>query len=147
LLFAAYFFEPGLFGQGLLHARWIDFELPAFAMSVSYRRVLQTIFVDSPALILALPVALFVYIGWKRARYFGNTGPLVIAAILLILAIGAPDFPGQGFYLAVMIFLFVFVSGVFADLLETSEGLFVGAGVFGLLGASAVWNLLQLWRA
>jgi hypothetical protein len=45
-----------------------------------------------------------------------------------------------------LVFLFVFVSGVFADLLETKQNLFVAAGLCGLLSASAVWNLLQLWR-
>jgi hypothetical protein len=146
LLFAAYFFEPALFGQGMLHARWMDFEPAALGMSVSYRNAAQTIFVSSPPLMFALPVALIAYLGWKRARYFGNTAPLLIAVLLLILALGAPNFPGQGFHLAALVFLFVFVSGVFADLLETPQSLLVTAGLCGLLGASAVWNLLQLWR-
>jgi hypothetical protein len=146
LLFAAYFFEPALFGQGMLHARWMDFEPAALGMSVSYRNAAQTIFVSSPPLMFALPVALVAYLGWKRARYFGNTAPLLIALLLLILALGAPNFPGQGFHLAALVFLFVFVSGVFADLLETPQSLLVTAGLCGLLGASAVWNLLQLWR-
>jgi hypothetical protein len=94
----------------------------------------------------ALPVALIVYFGWKRARYFGNTAPLLIAALLLILALGAPNFPGQGFHLTMLVFLFVFVSGVFADLLETRQKLPVMAALAGLLGAAAVWNLLRLWR-
>ena len=130
----------------MLHARWIDFEAAAFGRSVSYRNAVQTIFVSSPALMLALPVALIAYLGWKRPRYFGNTAPLLIAVLLLILALGAPNFPGQGFHLATLVFLFVFVSGVFADLLETQQSLLVTAGLCGLLGASAIWNLLQLWR-
>ncbi|MFZ0798865.1 MAG: hypothetical protein WCA13_09680 [Terriglobales bacterium] len=146
LLFAAYFFEPALFWRGMLHARWIDFEPAAFGMSVSYRNAVQTIFVDSPPLILALPVALIAYFGWKRTRYFGNTAPLLIAAVLVILAVGAPTFPGQGFDLTMIVFLFVFVSGVFADLLETRLNLLVAAGLCGLLGASALWNLYQLAR-
>src|SRR5580693_761468 len=44
LLFAGYFFEPGLFWQGMRHARWIDFEPAAFGISVSYRNAVQTIF-------------------------------------------------------------------------------------------------------
>ncbi len=147
LLFAAYFFDPALFWQGMLHARWINFEPAAFGMSVSYRNALRTIFVSSPPLMLALPVALIAHLGWKRTRYFGNTAPLLIAALLLILALGAPNFPGQGFYLTMLVFLSVFVSGVFADLLENRQSLLVTAGLCGLLGASAIWNLLQLWRA
>ena len=45
-----------------------------------------------------------------------------------------------------LVFLFVFVSGVFADLLETRHRLLVAAGLGGLLIASAIWNLWQLWR-
>src|SRR6266403_89971 len=146
LLFAAYFFEPALFWQGILHARWIDFEPAAFAILASFRNGLQTVFAGSPPLMLALPVALIAYLGWKRTRYFGNTTPLLIASLLLVLGLGAPNFPGQGFHLTMLVFLFVFVAGVFADLLETQQSLLVTAALCGLLGASAMWNLLQLWR-
>ena len=144
LLFASYSFAPAFFWRGMLHARWIDFEPAAFRMSASYRYAAQTIFVGSPSLMLALPVALIAYFGWKRARYFGNTAPLMIAALLLILALAAPHFPGQGFHLTVLVFLFVFVSGVFADLLETRSGPLVAAGLWVWLSASAIWNLCQL---
>jgi hypothetical protein len=146
LLFAAYFFEPTLLGQGLRHARWLDFEPSAFALVVSYRSAVVAIFAGSPALMLALPVAFIVYIGWKRTRYFGNTAPLLVALLLLILAMAAPDFSGHGFNLAALVFLFVFVAGIFADLLETNHGPLVAAGLCGLLGASAIWNLMKLWR-
>ncbi len=116
-------------------------------MSISYENALQSIAAGSPPLMLGMPVALIVFAGWKRTRYFGNTAPLLIAALMLILALGAPDFPGQGFHLTLLVFLFVFVGGVFADLLETPYGVFVTAGLWGLLSASALWNLLQLWRA
>jgi hypothetical protein len=146
LLFAAYFFEPALFWQGMLHARWMNFEPAGFGVSVSYRNALRTSVVGSPPLMLALPVALIAYLGGKRTRYFGNTAPLLIAALLLILALGAPNFPGQGFHLATLVFLFVFIAGVFADLLETQQSLLVTAGLVGLLSASAIWNLYQLAR-
>jgi len=146
LLFATYFFEPALFWQGMRHARWMNFEPAAFRMSVSYRNAVQTIFVSSPPLMLALPVALIAYLGWKRTRYFGNTAPLLIALLMLILALAAPNFPGQGPHLITLVFFFVFVAGVFADLLETQQSPLVTAGLCGLLSASAVWNLLQLWR-
>jgi hypothetical protein len=147
MLFSAYFFEPALFWRGLLHARWIDIEPAAFATGVAYRSALRTIFASSPPLMLALPVALVAYLGWKRARYFGNTAPLLVAALFLILGLGAPSFRGEGFHLTMVVFFFVFVSGVFADLLETQQSLFVTAAVLGLLSASAIWNLLLLWRA
>ena len=97
-------------------------------------------------MMMALPVVLIAYCTWRRARYFGNSAPLVIALLLFILAVGSPNFPGQGFHLATMLFLFVFVAGVFADLLETRHSLVVTSGVGGLLSAGALWNLLQLAR-
>jgi hypothetical protein len=131
----------------MLHARWINFNPAAFCMTISYSNAWQTIFAASPPLILALPIALVAYFAWKRARYFGNTAPLLIALLMLILALGAPSFLGRGFHLTLLVFLFVFVSGVFADLLETSHRPLVAAALWGLLTASAVWNLWQLWRA
>jgi hypothetical protein len=59
----------------------------------------------------------------------------------------APSFSGDGFQLTVLVFLFVFVAGVFADLLETRQGLLVMAALCGLVIASAVWNLMELARA
>jgi hypothetical protein len=147
LLLGCYFFEPKLFLGGMLHARWIDFEPAAFGVAVSYRNALQAIFAGSPPMMIALPVTLIAYFGWKRARYFGNSAPLMIAALLLISSLGAPSFPGQGFRLTLLVFLFVFAGGVFADLLESRERPLVTAGLCGLLGASALLNLLQLWRA
>jgi hypothetical protein len=147
LVFAVYFFNPALFWHGMLHGRWIDFEPSAFRLLVSYRNIAQVIFAASPPLMIALPLALLVYLGWRRARYFGNTAPLLIAALILVLAMGAPTFSGQGFHLTALVFLFVFVSGVLADLLETANGAFVAAGVCGLIGTSAILNLLRLWRA
>jgi hypothetical protein len=48
--------------------------------------------------------------------------------------------------LAALVFWFVFVAGVFADLLETRYRLIVGAALCGLLISSAIWNILQLAR-
>jgi hypothetical protein len=146
LLFAGYFFEPALFWHGMMHARWMDSEPGGFGVAVSYGNALRAIFSGCPALRLALPVVLITYLGWKRARYFGNTAPLLIALLVLILAVAAPNFPGEGFQLTMLVFLFVFVAGVFADLLETRYGLLVAAGLFGLLSVSGIWNLLKLWR-
>jgi hypothetical protein len=147
ILAASYFFHLSTMWQAMLHARWLDFEPRAFGAAVSYSHNLQTIFRGSPPLMLALPVALAVFALWKRARYFGNAAPLLIAGLLLALAVGAPGFPGEGFRLTALVFLWVFVAGVFADLLETRRGILVLAALGGLLIASAVWNLLALARA
>ncbi len=146
ILFGSYFFHPALMWHGLSHARWLDFEPRALVSSFSYTHIVRWIFSGSPPLMLALPAALISYVGWQRARYFGNTAPLVVAVLLVALAMAAPSFSGQGFYLSALVFLFVFVAGVFADLLETKRGLFVLAGLCGLLIAAATWNVLELMR-
>ncbi len=147
LIFASYFFHPLLFWRGMTHAGWLDFEPRALFMRFPYLQVLREIFHGSPPLMLALPVALVAYLAWKRSRYFGNTAPLGIALLLFILATAAaPLFSGHGFNLAAVVFLFVFVAGVFADLIEARHGRIVTACLSGLLIASAIWNLLQLAR-
>jgi hypothetical protein len=146
LIFAFYFFQPVVFWRAMLHARWLDLQPSAFRMRPSYAQTLNMIQQGSPALVLALPVALIAYFAWKRTRYFGNTAPLLVAGLLFILAVGSPGFPGQGFHLVLMPFIFVFVAGIFADLIETRQKLFVTAGLCGLLGAGALWNMIQLAR-
>jgi hypothetical protein len=147
IIFASYFFHPKLFWQGMLHARWLDFEPRALAAPVMYRHYQQAIFGGSPQLMLLLPVALAVFASWKRARYFGNVAPIVIAGVLIFFGNVVPEFSGDGFYLTALVFLFVFVAGVFADVLETRYGLVVTAALGGLLIASAIWNLIELSRA
>ena len=144
LLLAAYVFRLEIFWQSLVHARWIDFHPAAFAMATAYLHTFTTLVAASPPLILALPAALLGFFSWKRARYFGNTAPLAIALLLFVLTIASPDFPGQGVQITLLVFLFVFVAGVLADLMETRRSLLVTATVFGLLSAAAFRNLLQV---
>src|SRR5439155_14797284 len=82
-----------------------------------------------------------------RARYFGNTAPLLMAVLLLLFAVGTPHYPGLGFQLVAVPFLFVFVSGIAADLLESGHKNLVTACVWGLLVANAAWNTWELARA
>jgi hypothetical protein len=144
LLLLAYFARPALLWRSLLHACWIDFEPAAFGLPVSYSGMLRWLFAGGPALILALPSALIAYAAWKRTRYFGNTAPLGLAVLLMAFAIASPNFPGNGFRLAFLVFLFVFVAGVLADLLETRHAALLRGGVFGLLAAAAFRNLIML---
>jgi hypothetical protein len=99
-----------------------------------------------PALVLGLPVALATYAAWPRTRYFGNTAPLLIALLFLGLGMAHPHVGGAGFFLAAVPFLFLFVAGVLADLMETRYRSFVTAGVIGLLAANTVWSLLALGK-
>jgi hypothetical protein len=147
LLFASYLFRPGVFWQGMRHAKFFGIAWQAFLMPEAYVRTLAQIGQSGPVLLLAaIPVALIAYFAWRRPKYFGNTAPLMIAALFLVLNLGTPHYPGFGFQLMAAPFWFVFVAGIAADLLETRRRDLAMACVWGLLLANALWNLAELAR-
>lgn len=84
---------------------------------------------NAPILVVCA-VALVVYLASRRSRYFGNTTPLLMVLILL------PLYTTQVFtapWLWALPFLFTFVGGVFADVLESRQ-----RRVFLLLSVAAV---------
>lgn len=115
-------------------------------MPGAYRLVLSRLAQMSPALALALPVAVITYVVWPRTRYFGNSAPLLVGGLCVLLGLATPHYPGFGFQLMAVPFLFVFIAGVAADLLETPMRSLVMASLVGLLGAYALWSLLELAR-
>jgi hypothetical protein len=146
LLLASYAFHFGILWQGIRHARFFGINGAAFAMRGAYQRIWFELVQGGPALLIALPVALATYVAWRRTRYFGNTAPLLVAALFLIYAVATPHYVGAGFALIAVPFLFVFVAGIIADLLETRQRTIVMACVWGLLAANALVNLTQLAR-
>lgn len=146
LLFAAYFFHPGVMWQSLRHADWMKLSWRAASMGGAYQELLLRFAQMSPALVIIFPVTLLVYATWPRTRYFGNTAPLLVGGLLLALALLTPHYPGFGFVLIALPFLFVFMAGVISDVLETRYRSVAWAGVWGLLIAMGIWNLLGLAR-
>lgn len=78
-------------------------------------------FASAPAsagILVAAVVALVVYATTRRSRYFGNTAPLLMLLVLVPLyttqVISAP-------WLWSLPFLFTFIGGVFADMLESRQ--------------------------
>jgi len=57
-----------------------------------------------------------------------------------------PHLGGSGFLLAAVPFLFLFVAGVLADLMETRFRSVVTAGILSLLAANALSSLIALGR-
>ena len=126
------------------HALFWGFSWRGFAMLSVYKGVATQAARACPAFALLLPVAAVTYSLWTRTRYFGNTAPLLIAALFAIFAIGHPHTGGAGFLLASLPFLFIFVSGVLADLLETRYRPVILASILGLLIAYVAGTLLAL---
>ena len=146
ILFAAYFFRPMEFWRGMTHATWLGITWQAFLMPGAYRQLLVQLGQSSPALVLAVPVALITYSVWPRARYFGNTAPLLVSVIFRLIGFATPHYQGLGFQLVAVPFLFVFVAGICADLLESKNRPLVMACIFGLLMAYGVWSVTELAR-
>jgi hypothetical protein len=134
ILFACYGFSPDALSyvfrssSGFL---WFSLD-PA-------RRFFSTL--SNGGITLAACAALVLYLAARKSRYFGNTVPLLCAAVLLLLIMtGAPGTP----WLWALPFLLTFVGGVFADAYEGPRGkLALGAGIAIVL-AQAVLCLLSL---
>jgi len=144
--YASYFFHARSLWQGIRHASFLGISSKAYAMPKAYHQVVAQLGQSSPALVVALPVALITYLAWPRTRYFGNTAPLLVAALFLVLGLGTPHYPGLGFEFMAVPFLFVFVAGIAEDLLETRYHQIAVAAIAGLLVANAAWNLWELAR-
>ncbi len=72
---------------------------------------------DGP-IVVAVLVSVVLWTGMRRSRYFGNTAPLIMAAILFPLITTQNN---TAPWLWALPFLFTFVGGTFADALETRQ--------------------------
>jgi len=146
ILLASYYFRLPAFWSGMRHAEFFGVMGQAYVMRGAYGQLLDQLSQGCPALVFAFPAALIAFLAWRRARYFGNTAPLLMVVLLLAFGLGMPHYPGLGFRFIALPFLFLFIAGVFADLLETRRRAVVLASVCGLLASYAVWTLMELAR-
>jgi hypothetical protein len=73
-------------------------------------------------------IAVVVYAFWKRARYFGNTAPLIVMTVLFMI-----HHDNAQTAIWALPFVFTFIGGVFADLLETRSRRVVAWSLGGVL--------------
>lgn len=109
LLFASYAFHPDAFSYVFRSAAarmWFSIDgARAFFSSL-----------PNAGITIAAVAALALYLVFKRSRYFGNTTPLLLAALLLVLTTtGVQASP----WLWALPFLLTFIGGLLADVLET----------------------------
>jgi hypothetical protein len=112
LVFACYGFSPDAFSYVFRSgAGFMSFSLdPA-------KRFFSN--VGNVGITLAAAAAAVFYVGLKRSRYFGNTAPLLCAAVLFPLILtGTQGSP----LLWALPFLLTFVGGVWADAYEGPRG-------------------------
>lgn len=144
VLFSTYFFHAHTFVEAMRHASFWGATWRSFIVLAVYRQVALQILRACPAFAILIPAAIATYLIWPRTRYFGNTAPLLVAALFIALGIAHPHVAGAGFLLASIPFLFIFVSGVLADLMETPFRALVTACVWALVGANILGNLVAL---
>jgi hypothetical protein len=144
LLWTVYFFHVHSLLESMRHAEFWGATWRGFTFLAVYRQVGLRLLRACPALALALPVTLVTYAVWPRTRYFGNTAPLLVAVVFILLAIAHPHTAGVGFLLATSPFVFIFVSGVLADLIETSYRPLILACVVAMLVTYAARTLMAL---
>jgi hypothetical protein len=144
LLFAIYFFHAHSFWESMRHAEFWGATWRGFTFLAVYKQVAIRITRACEPLLLILPITLATYAVWRRTRYFGNTAPLLGAGAFVVLAIAHPHTAGVGFLLAAIPFLFIFVSGVLADLMETTHRPLILACVVAMLVTHVALTLIAL---
>ena len=144
LFFGCYFFHPHAFAESIRRAEFWGATWRGFTVPGVYKQVAVEIGRACPALALAFPVAAATCAAWPRTRYFGNTAPLLVGALFVVLGMAHPHIAGAGFLLAAVPFLFIFVAGVLADLIETRYRSLVTACVVAVLATYIVRTLIDL---
>jgi hypothetical protein len=109
ILFASYAFRPDAFSYVFRS------QAAKLGFSLEPARILFGTLTNAGITIAAV-ASLAFYAAIRRSRYFGNTAPLIVAAILLVLiTTGIPSQPR----LWAIPFLLSFIGGVFADILDS----------------------------
>jgi hypothetical protein len=134
LVFACYGFSPDAFSylfrsaSGML---WVSID--------PVRRFFSAM--GNAGITVAAAAALVLFLGLRKARYFGNTYPLLCAFVLFPLILtGVPGTP----WLWALPFLLTFIGGVFADAYEGPRGRLAIAAGGAILVLQAVFCVLSL---
>ena len=109
ILFASYAFRPDAFSYVFRS------EAAKITFSLDPARIFFSTLTNAGIAIASLG-ALGLYAAIRPARYFGNSTPLMVAVLLLVLV--TTGVPTQ-IWLWALPFLLAFIGGVFADVLET----------------------------
>jgi hypothetical protein len=145
LLSATYAFDGHAIATSL---RWLsvrDFAPRLLLRGVTYR-LLALYFFRLPTVLVLLAASLVTYALWSKPRFFGVSAPLMVWATLMLLGIILPHLGGTSLFSAALPFAFVFVAGVFSDLLESEYSSLVLGVVGGILLAHAAFSFAGLLR-
>jgi hypothetical protein len=132
--------------QGVAHAGWSGWAPQSLSPRLM-ARLLSLFFMDNaPAALLAFFCAILAWCASSRSRFFGNTAPLMVFLLLLVLSILFPENGAGAILFATLPFLLLFVAGVFADLIESRWQAPSLAVVFAIVAAQAAYSVAGLVR-
>lgn len=103
---------------------------------------------NGPAFLTLAAIAIGLYSGWRKTRFFGTTAPLIVFFVFALLAVTLAHQNVLTFLWISLPFLIVFMAGVCADLLEIRSqwsGLITGM-VLATLVSHALFSIMGLWR-
>ncbi|MGZ6265199.1 MAG: hypothetical protein ACXWSD_20910 [Bdellovibrionota bacterium] len=145
LLLAAFGFDLQAMTAALRGLRAADFAPQLLARKLTYR-LLAMFFLRMPGVLVGLGAALIAYATWKRPRFFGVTAPLMAFALVMLLGITVPHLGGYNLFVSALPFAYVFIAGVFSDLLETRHSSLVFGVLTGVILAHALISVMGLMR-
>jgi len=147
LLLACFGFRPRSLAAAITQADFLPLQRGMIASEALRGYVTGIRHAENPVLLVLAAMALIAYFAWSRCRYFGNTAPLLSLLVLVALGLGAfadvfvGPFPFRG-----TSFLYVFIGGVYADLLESRWRNAFGILLLGLLVVYAMVSVTTVAR-
>lgn len=144
LLWSFYLLNISDFISGIRHAHWLDIAPQMLLLPVVFRLTATFFLRDMPVPSLMLFITFATYIAWRRTRFFGTAAPLLTLLVLLLLAFVTPQGTSIILLYVSLPFLFVFISGVFADLLESNQRVIALGLTLGTITAHAIFSILGL---
>ena len=143
MLLFAYLFRVADFRHGLSAAQWLHLSTQSLMSPLVYRSVSFFYLREAAGPTFLFLLALLAYVPWRRARFFGNTAPLLVVVLLFLMAFAMPGMAGYALYFVALPFILLFSSGVLTDVLENPRlnwalgivmGVILTQGVIGFMG-------------
>lgn len=128
----------------LAHATWGEADFAQLVRPGAYRLVWRFFWDNSLPVLLLLLVSLAAYIFWPRTRYFGTTAPLLAGLLCILLSLLMPRAGGLLFLFVSLPFAYVFIAGVFVDLLESKFSTLAAGGLAGAILTHAIASAMGL---
>jgi len=146
LLDLCYLANVRALAQGLAHANWLGWAPESLSPRLLARLLAKFFFDAAPGALLTFFCAITAWLASRRTRFFGNTAPLIVFLFLLTLAITSPENGASAILFATLPFLLLFISGVFADLIESKFQAPALAVIFAVVAAQAAYSIASLVR-